>query len=143
MQGTINVFLFFASIINAVIALIHFACLVWGTPVFRFLGAGEPIIQMSIDGHWYPGFVAFAIGVMFSVWSLYALSAAGVIIHLPFVRIVLSIITFIYILRAVLYPVMKPAFPGNSDTFWLISSAISLIIGLVHFAGLRQEWNNL
>jgi hypothetical protein len=73
----------------------------------------------------------------------YALSGAGLLIRLPFVQLVLSAITGIYLLRALAFPLLKPAFPDNSDTFWLVTSGICFIIGLVHLVGLRQVWHQL
>src|SRR5690606_31617203 len=110
---------------------------------FRLLGAGEPIVSLAAAGHWYPRLVAFAIGVLLSAWALYALSGARVIAPLPYARAVLTGITAIYLIRALAFPLIKPAFPGNSAAFWLISSSIGLVIGLVHLIGLVQVWPQL
>lgn len=136
-------FLIFGAALSAVAAALHFACIFWGAPGFRFLGAGEPISRMAEAGHWYPNFIAFVIGVMLSVWAVYALSGAGLLMPLPFVQLVLSAITGIYLLRALAFPLLKPAFPGNSDMFWLVTSGICLVIGLIHLVGLSQVWNQL
>jgi len=98
---------------------------------------------MAEKGHWYANFIAFAIGTLLAVWAAYALSGAGLLIRLPFVQLVLSAITGIYLLRALAFPLLKPAFPDNSDTFWLVTSGICFIIGLVHLVGLRQVWHQL
>ncbi len=143
MSSSYNVFLVLGAALSAMAAALHFACIIWGAPLFRFLGAGEPIARMAETGHWYANFIAFAIGTLLAVWAAYALSGAGLLIRLPFVQLVLSAITGIYLLRAVAFPLLKPAFPNNSDTFWLVTSGICLIIGLLHLAGLRQVWNRL
>lgn len=77
------------------------------------------------------------------VWALYALSGAGVIRKLPLVRLALCVITGIYLLRAVAFVPLQAYFPGNSMSFWLVSSAICLAIGVVHLLGLRQVWPSL
>ena len=143
MSSSWNAFLVLGAALSAVAAALHFACIFWGAPGFRFLGAGEPIARMAEAGHWYPNFIAFVIGVMLSVWAVYALSGAGLLMQLPFVRLVLSAITGIYLLRALAFPLLKPAFPGNSDMFWLVTSGICLVIGLIHLVGLSQVWNQL
>jgi hypothetical protein len=33
-----------------------------------------------------------------------------------------------------------PYFPGNSLTFWLVSSGACLGFGVIHLIGLRQRW---
>ena len=129
--------------LSLVAAILHFACIFWGTNGFRFLGAGEPIVSMSAAGHWYPPFIAFVIGTVLTVWAFYALSGAGVISPLPFLRVVLVGITTVYLLRAVAFPLLKPIFPGNSTTFWLVTSGISLLIGLAHLTGLIQVWRRI
>ena len=135
-----NIPLLFGAVLSSIAALLHFACIPWGANGFRFLGAGEPIVSMSAAGHWYPPLVAFAIGTVLSVWAIYALSGAGLIAPLPYLRLALAGITAVYLLRALAFPVLKPAFPGNSTTFWLVTSAICLVIGLAHLVGLIQVW---
>ncbi|MOA47627.1 hypothetical protein D3C78_1702800 [compost metagenome] len=97
---------------------------------------------LAEQGHWYPVLVAWLIALMLAVWSLYALSGAGVIRRLPWLRSGLSGIAAIYLLRGVASPVIMPAFPENSMTFWVVSSFISLSIGGVYAFGtyrLRAE----
>lgn len=131
------------AILSLIAAGLHFACIVRGAKCFRLLGAGEPIVSLSEAGHWYPPCIAFVIGLVLTVWALYALSGAGVILPLPHVRVVLVGITAVYLLRAVTFPLLKPLFPGNNMTFWLVSSAMSLLIGLIHLGGLIQVWQRL
>lgn len=57
---------------------------------------------------------------------------------MPYLRPVLTGITAVYVLRALAFPLLKPVFPGNSTTFWLLSSLICLLVGLVHLVGLIQ-----
>lgn len=138
-----NIPLFIGAIFSATAALFHFACIIWGAPLFRTMGAGEPIASMAARGHWYPTFLALAIGTMLLIWAAYALSGAGMIIQLPYLKFILSIITCIYLLRAITFPILKPLFPGNSDTFWWVSSMICLIVGLLHLFGLIQVWEKI
>ena len=138
-----NSFLIVGASLSAIAAFIHFSCVFLGPPGFRFLGAGDYIVKLAENGHWYPNFITILIGTVLSIWSLFALSGAGAIVRLPFAREALLLISSIYILRAVTYPLLKPAFPGNSEAFWLTTSGICLIIGVVHFIGLRQVWYKL
>lgn len=136
-----NTPLLFGAALSFMAALLHFACIPWGANGFRFLGAGEPIVSMSAEGHWYPPFIAFVIGTILTVWAIYALSGAGRIAPLPYLRLVLSGITAIYLIRALAFPLLKPAFPDNSMTFWLVTSGICLVIGMAHLIGLFQVWH--
>lgn len=137
-----NIPLLIGAALSFFAAVLHFACIIWGANGFRFLGAGEPLVSMSTAGHWYPSFIAFVIGTMLTTWALYALSGAGVVSPLPYLRAALVGITAVYLLRAVAFPLLKPIFPGNSTTFWLVSSAICFIIGLTHLFGLFHVWQH-
>lgn len=87
--------------------------------------------------------MAILIAGVLCVWGLYAWSGAGVIRRLPFLRLGLITISAIFLLRGLLFSRMQAYFPGNSVTFWYVSSAICLAIGLLHLLGLRQAWAGL
>lgn len=143
MEGPTNKFLIVGGALSGVAALIHLACLVVGAPLFRLLGAGEQMAQLHVGGGWYPTVVTLAISTVLATWGAYALSAAGVFWLFPLRRTVLMAITGVYIVRGVAFVPVMAYFPGNSLTFWVVSSAICLAIGLVHLVGLRQSWGRL
>jgi hypothetical protein len=143
MQGSRNTFLLVGAALSALAALLHLGCILFGAPWYRFFGAGEQMARMAAAGHWYPTVLTSGIVVTLSVWALYALSGAGVIRRLPLVRLALCIIAGIYLLRAVAFAPFHKYFPGNSAAFWLWSSAICLVVGLVHLVGLWQAWPRL
>src|SRR5918997_3450952 len=143
MQSYRNTFLIIGAALSALAALVHVGCILFGASWYRFFGAGEKVARMAAAGHWYPTVLTSIIVAILSGWSLYALSGAGVIRRLPLVRLALCIITSIYLLRAVAFAPFHPYCPGNSSAFWLWSSAICLVIGLVHLVGLWQAWPRL
>jgi len=143
MQKVQNKYLIAAALLTGAAALIHLGCIFGGAPWYRFLGAGEQMAQLDLAGHWYPKVMVSVIAAILSVWSLYALSGAGIIGKLPLVRLVLIGITGIFLIRGIAFVLLQPYFQGNSMTFWLVSSAICVAIGAVHALGLRQAWSNL
>ncbi|MEG3192577.1 hypothetical protein [Lysobacter sp. D1-1-M9] len=143
MDRTRNNFLIVGAALSAFAALLHLGCIVFGAPWYRFLGAGEQMAQMDLAGHWYPAVATLVITTVLLVWSLYALSGAGVIRKLPLTRMALCAITGVYLLRGVAFTPLMAYFPGNSASFWLWSSAICLAFGVVHLIGLRQVWARL
>ena len=96
--------------------------------------------QMAEAGHIYPTIVTLVIVALLIIWSLYALSGAGVILRLPLLRLALCIIAAIYLLRGMVFIFLMPMFPENSIAFWVISSAICSALGLLYALGIRQSW---
>lgn len=143
MAGPTGKLLIAGAALSGVAALAHLACLVVGAPLFRLLGAGEQMARLHDAGHWYPTAVTLAIAAVLVIWAAYALSGAGAIRKLPLRKTVLSAVTAIYLVRGVAFVPVMAYFPGNSITFWLVSSSICLAIGLVHLVGLRQSWARL
>ena len=138
-----NRYLLVAGCFSMLAAVLHLGCIVFGGPWLRFLGAGEQMAQMAEAGHWYPNAAALSIATVLSVWSLYAFSGAGTIRRLPLLRLALCAITGIYLLRGLAFAFLMPYFPGNSTTFWIVTSAVCLSFGVVHLVGLKQEWSRL
>lgn len=136
-----NPFLLAGGILSALAAVAHLGCIAFGAPWYRFLGAGEQMAQMDLAGHWYPTVASLVIAGMLFTWSAYALSGAGLIRRLPLLRFVLCLVTGIYLVRGLGFYFLLPYFPGNSPTFWVVSSGICLAIGLAHLVGLKQIWS--
>ena len=136
-------FLIAGGALSAIAALAHLGCIVFGASWYRFFGAGEQMVRMVEAGSSRPTRVTLFVAAVLLTWSAYALSGAGVIPRLPFLRLILCAITAVYVLRGLLFFLLIPYFPGNSMTFWLWSAAICLGIGLLHLFGLRQAWADL
>ena len=143
MNDSRNAFLIAGAVLSAIAAALHLGCIFFGAPWYRFFGAGEQMARLASAGSRYPAVVTSGIVVVLIVWSLYALTGAGVIARLPLTRLALCIITGIYLLRGITGVPMAALMPGRSTAFWWWSSAICLCIGLVHLAGLRQVWDRL
>lgn len=137
MQEPLNLLLVLAAILDAIAALLHVGCIVFGAPWYRFFGAGERMVRLADSGSRYPALVSAFIVVVLSLWALYALAGAGVIAHLPLLRAVLILIAAIYLLRGV---AGVPVALIRREPFWWWSSGICLAIGLVHLIGLWQVW---
>lgn len=135
-----NKLLIAAAICSGGAALLHLGCIIFGGDWYRFFGAGEQMAQMAEAGHIYPTIVTSVIVTLLAIWSLYALSGAGVILRLPLLRLALCIIAAIYLLRGIAFMPLMPMFPGNSITFWLVSSTTCFVFGLLYSLGIRQSW---
>ncbi|MDM0114840.1 hypothetical protein QTI66_22010 [Variovorax sp. J22R133] len=131
------------GVLSAAAAVAHLACIFLGAPAYRFMGAGEKMARAVEARKLRPAFVTLFIAAVLFIWAAYALAGAGVIRGLPLAKLVLPAICAVYLLRAVAFPVLRPAFPENSRTFWLVSSGICLVIGLVHVYGVVLRWSVL
>ena len=128
---------------SAAAALAHLACIVWGAPAYRLMGAGEKMARAAEAGKIQPTLVTLVISGVLLLWAAYALGGAGVIDLLPLSRLALPAICVVYLGRAVAFPLLRAAFPENSRNFWMVSSGICLFIGLVHLYGVLSVWHVL
>lgn len=137
-------FLVLGAGLSALAALAHLGIIVGGPAWYRFFGAGERMARLASEGSWYPTLVTLAIALVLGSWSAYALSGAGLLPELPYVKRVLIAVTAVYLLRGIAGFVLAFAAPGgNSVAFWIWSSVICLFFGAVHAMGLASAWSIL
>ena len=135
--------LLIGAALSAAAALAHLACIVIGAPAYRFMGAGERMARAVEAGQLRPTLVTLAVSGVLLVWAAFALSGAGLVRPLPLTKLALVAISIAYLGRAVGFPLIKSSFPGNSNTFWLVSSGICGLIGLIHAYGTVSLWRTL
>nr|WP_276521640.1 hypothetical protein [Shewanella sairae] len=118
------------------------AIIVGGGDWYRFFGAGEQMAQMDEQGSLYPATLTFVIACVLATWSAYAFSAANVIRKLPFTKIILLLISLIFLSRGLLaIPVVMYADSpymaelANNMTFMLVTSLTCLVIGSLYASG--------
>jgi len=126
--------------LTAIAALAHLACIVIGARAYRFMGAGERMARAVEAGKTRPTIVTLAIAAVLLTWSIYAFSGAGIIGQLPFTRFVLPAVCAVYLARAIGFPLLRPLFPENSKAFWLWSSGICLVLGVLYAFGSMHVW---
>ncbi len=86
------------------------------------------------------------VGLVFVVWGLYGLSGAGVVRRLPLLRLGLIVIGLIYTLRGIpliTILLVMAGIIGDSQPVppqALVSSFVSLGIGLVYLVGTITAW---
>lgn len=135
--------LLLAGVFTGLAALAHLACIALGAPAFRFMGAGERMARAVEAGRMRPVLITLGIAAVLAVWAAYALSAVGHIAPLPISRPVLAAISVVFLIRATCFPLLRRAFPENSNTFWWVSSGICLAIGTLYAWGTVLAWARL
>jgi hypothetical protein len=139
-----NPYLVSGAVLSAVAALLHLGCIFFGPSWYRFFGAGERMAQLSAAGSLVPTLITAGIATVLALWSLYALSGAGVILRLPLVRLALCAIAGIYLLRGLAGLGLAVLAPGDRGlAFWWWSSVICLGVGALYLVGTRQVWSQL
>jgi hypothetical protein len=128
-------------------SLLHLAIIAGGPDWYRFFGAGERMARLAGRGSIYPTLVTAGIAAILGVWALYALSGAGVIRRLPFLRLVLPLVAAVYLARGILgVPAVMFVDSPYADelaartTFMIVSSAICVLLGLCYAAGAAAVW---
>ena len=138
-----NTFLFCGAVASAIAALAHVGCIIFGASWYRFFGAGERIARWAEQGNIKSTLITSCIVLVLISWSVYAFSGAGVISPLPMLRVVLMLMTAIYLLRAMAGVPLLFIDRHRSKAFWIWSSIICGCFGIVHLIGLIQIWGNI
>ena len=123
-------------------AALHVAALLAGPAMITALGAPESVVQSSQQGTMLAPLVILGIAAALAVLGFYALSGAGRLRPLPFVRPVLGAASGIFFLRALALPavlLLTPAAPGQVPPFEFATSLLCLLIGFAFLPGLRRQ----
>jgi hypothetical protein len=96
--------------------------------------------RAAAAGKIQPTLITLAIASVLLVWALYAFSGAGIAPRLPFTQVALLLISAVFLARAVAFPLLRPVFPENSTLFWLVSSGICLVLGVLYAVGVAALW---
>jgi putative oxidoreductase len=133
--------------LTGVAALLHLAIIFGGPDWYRFFGAGERMARLAARGSIYPTIVTACIAAILGVWTLYALSGAGVIRRLPFLRLALTLIAAVYLARSILgvpaVMFMNGPYANQLKAkmpFMVVSSAICMVLGLCYAVGAALVW---
>jgi len=140
-----NNYLVSAGVLSIFAALLHTAVIIGGPRWYRMFGAGEAMARMAEQKRLAPTLVTLSITLVLLIWGVYAWSAAGLLVPLPFTKVVLTVVTAVYLIRGVgglIAPWLSKSelIQQNSLKFWLWSSLICLAIGLCHLKGLSDVW---
>ena len=128
--------------LTGVVALLHVGIILGGPGWYRFFGAGERMARLAARGSLYPALVTACIAAVLGVWALYALSGAGAVRRLPFLRPALALIAMVYLARGILGipAVLFVDDPYTNElkarmTFMAVRSGVCIVLGLCYAAG--------
>ena len=131
-----------AGALSAFASLAHLAVIAGGPEWYRAFGAGERMVRLAQRRSPRPTVITLVIASTLGAWSIYALSGAGLLPEVPFLRFGLTLITVTYISRAAAAPLFL-RYSRLSLSFVIWSSAIVGLVGLAHLIGLALSWSRL
>lgn len=142
-MGSYTNWLVAGAAMSTLAAALHLAIIIGGGPWYRFFGAGERMARAAEAGRRYPALVTLGIAGILFVWAAYALSGAGLLMPLPFLKSALTAIAAVYMVRGmVIVPLLLVA-ADKMTSFAVWSSLVCLVYGIVHVVGLALLWPRL
>ena len=140
-MSTSKAFLIAGGVISAVIAIVH-VVLILKPAWWRYIsGAVEsPLAPMAEQGSTVTIIASVVLTLIFAIWSLYAVSGAGLIGPLPLLRTALIVIGAIYILRSLfIFTEINMVRTQGYPLQFVVFSSISLVAGLLYLIGVWQQ----
>lgn len=133
----------YASIGNFLVALLHLIIVFFlGAEGYRTFGAGEEFAVLTEQGSLVPDAITLGIALIFTLFGFYSLSGNQSFSELPLLKWGLILIASIYTIRG-LGGLPMYFFMNYNGSLMLYSSIISLLIGVFHILGIRQNWSYL
>ena len=137
-----------AGSLSFLVAALHIFVIIGGPNWYRFFGAGEALALLAEKGSLKPMFITLGITAVLIIWGAYAWSGAGFLPNMPMLKLALSTISAVYLIRGVgglVAPFVSnhPKIKQNSTAFWVWSSIICLVIGIIHLMGILVIWTTL
>ncbi|MCC8034492.1 MAG: hypothetical protein LIO77_00980 [Rikenellaceae bacterium] len=124
-----------AGYINLLISAAHFAALFSLENAFRLTGVAPQMARAGEVWSGLPATLTVIVAVVFAVFGIYALTAAGSIdLRLPLLKTGIYAIGALYVLRGVAGLVF-PYPDGNYDLFQVLFALAALGIGGLYLAG--------
>lgn len=127
------------GILNMIIAIAHLIGLFWAEKMFEKTGAGEPMQELAKINNYLPYLLTIFVAIVFFIFGLYGLSASNKFKKLPFLKLGIFTIAFIYLFRGIgeqSYNLINV----KTTTSETIQSIIAIIIGLLFLIGGIKKW---
>ena len=139
---TANAWLMAGGVLSGAASIAHLAVIVGGPRWYDAFGAGPRMVRLAEHGSPVATAITLGIAVVLAIWAAYAFSGAGLIPRLPLLRLALTAITAVYVLRAIGYIPALMAAGAPVGTFGWVSSAIVLVFAVVHVLGTLPLWRS-
>lgn len=139
---TANAWLMAGGVLSGAASIAHLAVIVGGPRWYDAFGAGPRMVRLAEQGSPVATAITLGIAAVLAIWAAYAFSGAGLIPRLPLLRLALTAITAVYVLRAFGYIPALMAAGAPVGAFAWVSSAIVLVFAVVHVLGTLPLWRS-
>jgi hypothetical protein len=131
-----------AGLGNVAAALVHVIGWAMGPDAIAFLGAPPYIVRSMEEGTLDAPVAIGVIVAVLSVFAAYAFAGAGMLPRLPLLRVVLSLVALLFILRGLLIFVQLQSadFSVMFDVVHLGLSVVVLVLGVLYAIGAWRLW---
>ncbi|MGD1842430.1 MAG: hypothetical protein ACFB0B_16300 [Thermonemataceae bacterium] len=126
--------------INLLISVGHLVGLLWAAQMFEVTGIGKEMQRLSQIDASLPYLLTVFVAVVFFIFGLYGLSAAGKFKQLPLLKLGIFTIAGIYLLRGIGELVFGLAFQEAHPYREAMYSLIAVAIGLLYLLGGLRKW---
>jgi len=127
------------GILNIIIALAHIIGLFWAEQMFEKTGAGEGMKELAQIHYSIPYLLTIFVAIIFFVFGIYGVLANSKTRKLPFLKLVIFGIAFIYLFRGIGEQTYN-LFKGTTTTSETTQSVVALLIGLLFLFGGLKKW---
>lgn len=126
--------------INIIIAIMHLLGLAWAKQMFRITGIEKEMNRLAQIHTALPVLLTVFVAILFFIFGLYGLSAAGRFPELPFMKAAIFVIAGIYLLRGVLELALNARRHISQFSAEALFSFLALAIGLLFLTGGLRTW---
>lgn len=132
-----KILLILGALIAIGTAIAHTSCIYFGVECYRVQMAPDFVVESAQKGSYLAPIAALFISSIFVVFGLYAISAAGVIRKLPFLKFAIYSIGIISVIRGLLPLQLWLRHPDKVDNYVFNAGIIWLVAGLLYLLGYR------
>lgn len=135
---------YLAAAASCLVALLHLGIALVGSGGYRYFGAPDLAVAAEHGSLW-PATITLLLALLFAMGGTYALSGAGRVRRLPFLRVGLLVFGLVFAARGLLVIPEIVAFALGSLRYnrAVVFSAFSLFTGCCFLFGLIRGWRQL
>jgi len=135
------IFLVLATLISMGTAVAHMSCIFIGPECYAAQMAPPILVESAKNRTYLAPIVNIFVSAIFVVLGLYALSAAGIVRQLPFLKFVIYVVATLCMIRGILPLQLWLRHPDKVNDFAFYAGVVWFITGLLYLFGYLMSAN--